>query len=1213
MSKIGGYLIGYYGDCSSDIRVTSVDNGGACQRDKSLNSRTIHSMNTHPLVSIIIPAYKATWFEIALQSALQQDYPHCEIIIGDDCPTTQIKDIVAHHYDTSPFPVDYVRHEAALGEVANLAACIQRAQGEFIKFLYDDDVIFPQAISQQVAALIQTPAAVMVTARRERIDTTGAVLDDDIFTVSPVMEDTLFHGQDMARFQADSIINFIGEPSSVMIRTAALRSLLVSGELLTVLAGEQIYYLADLVIYLRVLRQGHLLYLNQVLSQFRISVEQSSQTAREDGSVASASHVKFSECIKTLGWYDTELVQGTVRVAPRSDAGNFSPLDVSAALQNALTASHFACWLRKRSLRPGEQQLIAAHLAQRPDARIAIVIDTRNCTAQQWQTTLDSVEQSVPGLTLHPIVLAAPRQTFISREIPRLELEVVENPVTALNQLLEQQDFDWLLLLQAGSQFFASGLHALGSALPAVDHCQMIYADEVYPVQGRLIGASFRPDFNLDLLLSFPARMAKHWLYRRQHLQQLGGFSAQWPESFELDAILRTIESQPFQVIGHLPEPLIQTDVVQQPVEQEQAIIRSHLQRRGYPQATVKLNSHNVYQLSYAHAQCPLVSIIIVVENNLANLATCVTSVLEKTTSLNYELLLIAAEGGQPAQEEWLNGIATVDAKRIHVLRMAGKVHRAAMVNAAARQASGDYLLILSSDIAVMNSGWLDGLLNHAQRPEVGIVGGKQLYANGIVRHAGYILGINGFVGEPFFGESNEQAGHMARLQSDQNYSAVSGDLMMIRRECFNNVGGFDEQLHYFDDVDFCLRVRETGLMTVWTPYVRTIRYINPRQEMDKSARDKEEDRLLDKWQGIVTQDPAYNLNLTLNNINFNISSDSELTWRPLAWRPVPVVVSHMADFAGCGYYRIIKPFEAMREANLLDGKLSSTLLNVVELNRYQADSLIFQRRIDSEFHEWLAKISKHNHAFKIYELDDYLPNIPLKNHHRHEFSNDVKKMMRRTLSYMDRFVVSTAPLAEAFKDLHHDIVVMPNRLSRDWWGKLQSLRNQGKKPRVGWAGGSSHTGDLEMIVDLMRHFADEVEWIFFGMCPPKLRPWLHEYHHGVEIKRYPAKLASLNLDLALAPVEDNFFNTCKSNLRLLEYGACGIPVICSDVECYRGDLPVTRVKNRHIDWVNAIRMHLADPDASARMGRELQQRLRQQWMLEGDNIRQWADVWTPG
>jgi hypothetical protein len=138
------------------------------------------------------------------------------------------------------------------------------------------------------------------------------------------------------------------------------------------------------------------------------------------------------------------------------------------------------------------------------------------------------------------------------------------------------------------------------------------------------------------------------------------------------------------------------------------------------------------------------------------------------------------------------------------------------------------------------------------------------------------------------------------------------------------------------------------------------------------------------------------------------------------------------------------------------------------------------------------------------------------------------------------------------------------------------------------------------------------VEWVFFGMCPDKLRPFIHELHPGVPIEQYPAVLAGLNLDLALAPVEQNLFNECKSNLRLLEYGACGFPVICSDVRCYQGVLPVTRVKNRFKDWLDAIRLHLADLDATARMGDELRVAVSREWMLEGHGLESWRKAWLP-
>jgi hypothetical protein len=99
---------------------------------------------------------------------------------------------------------------------------------------------------------------------------------------------------------------------------------------------------------------------------------------------------------------------------------------------------------------------------------------------------------------------------------------------------------------------------------------------------------------------------------------------------------------------------------------------------------------------------------------------------------------------------------------------------------------------------------------------------------------------------------------------------------------------------------------------------------------------------------------------------------------------------------------------------------------------------------------------------------------------------------------------------------------------------------------------------------------------------------------------------------LALAPLEQNLFNECKSNLRLLEYGACGFPVICTDIRCYQGELPVTRVKNRFRDWVDAIRMHITDLDATAQQGDALKQSVLQGWMLEGENLELWRKAWLP-
>jgi glycosyltransferase involved in cell wall biosynthesis len=222
-----------------------------------------------------------------------------------------------------------------------------------------------------------------------------------------------------------------------------------------------------------------------------------------------------------------------------------------------------------------------------------------------------------------------------------------------------------------------------------------------------------------------------------------------------------------------------------------------------------------------------------------------------------------------------------------------------------------------------------------------------------------------------------------------------------------------------------------------------------------------------------------------------------------------------------------------------------------------------------------------------------------------------VPAVVKRGISLCDRVVVSTHALGNALSSMHHDIRVVPNMLAPHLWTGRRAQRRTSFKPRVGWGGGTSHGGDLEVIAQVIRELADEVDWVFFGMCPQELRPYLKEFHAAVSLEAYPAKLSSLNLDLALAPLEYHIFNDCKSNLRLLEYGACGYPVICTDTEAYRGYLPCTRLTaNTTEEWLEAIRMHLADPQASYRMGDELHDVVMRDFMLRGDNLQYWVNGW---
>lgn len=874
-------------------------------------------------------------------------------------------------------------------------------------------------------------------------------------------------------------------------------------------------------------------------------------------------------------------------------------------------------WLAGRNPTDVQQRLITEHLAENREPAFTVLVLDHEGDSKLLSRTIKSlgVEHNAYS-SARILVLSSAAAPYSASDtgVRFMDLDA-EHPLLSIDQALRGIETDWFMLVEAGSEFTRSGLLTAALDLQAAPSCRAVYGDEVVREQRGDMGAVLRPDLNLDLLLSLPAGLSRHWLFNRQTWLEMGGFRAEAGQAFELDYILRLIESGGFEGLGHISEPLL---ICEAPTLRDcpdvRGVIQRHLHARGFAQARIKSRLPGRYDLDYGAPGNVPVSILILLSGNSTERAQrCVETILEKTTYQNYEVLLLARDDAGPAVKTWLDGVAQLGTDTIRCLRFPADMAPVQMRNQAAGLARGDFLLWLDEGAAVLDDDWLQQLLNHGMRQEVGVVGAKLVAGDATISHAGYVLGLNGPVGEAFAGQPMDASGYLQRLQVDQNYVAVSSKCLLVNKALFLEAGSFDEtpELQRWTDVDLCLRLHRGGYLNVWTPRVKLLLS----EDAGTPASTAEEDALYDRWLPVLARDPFYNPNFSLSSTNGFGLAPSELSWRPLSsWKPLPTILAHAGDGQGCGNYRIIQPLDALRREGLAEGLLSWNHLALTELERYQPDSIILQRQVGDEQIEHMRRMHAFSRAFKVFELDDYLPNLPLKSVHRAHMPKDILRSLRRGLAYVDRFVVSTQPLAEAFAGLHGDIRVVHNTLDTRYWKDLKALRRQSRKPRVGWAGGASHTGDLEVIADVVKELANEVEWVFFGMCPDKLRPYVHEFHPSVSIEQYPATLARMNLDLALAPVEQNLFNECKSNLRLLEYGACGFPVIASDLRCYQGysDLPVTLVKNRFRGWVDAIRMHISDLDATAKAGDALRDAVLGGWMLEGDNLSNWRKAWLP-
>jgi len=1161
------------------------------------------------LVSVVMPAYKATWLPQALESVRRQTHRPLELVVCDDSRDGKIQALVEAFAAQADFPVHYSRNPSRLWEVRSTARGIAQASGEYIKFLHDDDVLHDGCIAALVDAFARAPQAALATVRRRLVDEAGAPLPETAATAFP-QQDLLVDGHDVVDFLADRTINFLGEPSAVMCRRAPLLGI---GPALSELDGVRITWVADLALYVKLLRLGPAAMLGAALVDFRVSPEQFSQIGRDRPGIGDSGHAALRAGIRSLGWYRGDGDARQVAMAPLDGSQPPQSLDLMQALEQAHAARmvhwHRRDWLGRRRLGAVQQRLFDTRmdmLPHTPTLGVLVVPDARAPLGAS--DTLRSLAAHAPTqLRILSKVAGEHADAPAGIEVAPLPWDAA-NPAGSLQAAIAGWDVDWLLVVEAGCEFTPGGLSCLLPSLADSDGLRAIYADEWYRDADGNVAPALRPDLNLDLLLGNPSAMAGHWIFRREAVLAAAGFYPAPAGAVELDLILRLIEQDGLGGIGHLPEPLLVCAPPRLAQAAQREAIGRHLRERGYAQATVHSAGPGLHRIDYGHDRQPSVALVVLASNTPATLERCVVSVLENTAWPIYELLLV--DQGCPAPvRQWMQQVESLAGGRVRVIDADPAATAAQARNHAAAQASGEFLLFLDAEAAAVQAHWLHELLNHGMRPEVGIVGARTVSADGTISHAGLVPGLREGGGRIFAGKAIDADGYMSRLRVAQDCSAVSGRCLLIGRELFDVLGGFDASTFPAGgaDVDLCLRAGASGHLVVCTPDALLLHGTEATALSDASF-----DSLCERWLPVLARDPAYNPNLRLDVAGGFELDQTELSWNPLPWRPLPRVLALPSDGHGSGHYRVLQPFDALRDAGTIDGAACARALDAVEVERFAPDVLVMQRRVADEDLARLRRLARFSPAFKVYELDDWLPNLPARNIHRRHMPRDVARRLREGLAHADRFVVSTPALAEACAGWHADIRIAQNRLDPRQWLGLPVAPKRNGKPRVGWAGGVSHDGDLAMIEPVVRELAGEVDWVFFGLCPDRLRPYVAEFHPGVPIARYPRALALLGLDLALAPLEDHPFNTCKSNLRLLEYGACGYPVVCSDLQPYRGELPATRVRNRSSDWIQAIRMHVSDRPASLAAGQALRDAVRRDWMLEGPALADWQRAWLP-
>ena len=419
-----------------------------------------------------------------------------------------------------------------------------------------------------------------------------------------------------------------------------------------------------------------------------------------------------------------------------------------------------------------------------------------------------------------------------------------------------------------------------------------IYCDETTFKSGdinKMITLHFKPDYAIDNLRA-NNYICHFSVFARELLDGTELFRTRFDGSQDHDMILRLTDRA--RNVVHVPKLLYYwrshpgstaADISAKPyaIESAKGAVADHLRRHGFEhfQITSTRAFETIFKIRYQIIGSPKISIVIANKDHAADLKRCVTSILEKSTYENYEIIVV--ENNSCDQSTFAYYEELREHSRIKVLtyeKDKEAFNYSAVNNFGAARAQGDYLLFLNNDTQVITVNWMEELLMYAQREDVGAVGAKLYFADKGIQHAGVVLGLGAHrtAGHSHYKQPQENMGYMGRLCYTQDVSAVTGACLLVKKALFWEVGGLDESFAIsLNDVDFCLKLREKGYLNVFTPFAELYHFESVSRGLDDNGEkaqryNRESEQFRQKWKALLDAgDPYYNPNFSLDRSDF--------------------------------------------------------------------------------------------------------------------------------------------------------------------------------------------------------------------------------------------------------------------------------------------------------------------------------------------------------
>ena len=419
-----------------------------------------------------------------------------------------------------------------------------------------------------------------------------------------------------------------------------------------------------------------------------------------------------------------------------------------------------------------------------------------------------------------------------------------------------------------------------------------IYCDEATFKDGninKMVTLHFKPDFAIDNLRA-NNYICHFSVFSRDLIGEAGIFRSEYDGSQDHDMILRLTAAA--KKIVHVPKILyywrshagsVASDINAKTyaIDAAKRAVATHLTSCGFEGFEIESSRafQTIFRIRYKLLEKPLISILIPNKDHIEDLKRCIESILKKTSYENYEIIVIENNSETPEIFEYYESLEKLP--KVRVVKYEGEFNYSRINNFGETFAHGKYLVLLNNDTEVVTRTWLEELLMYAQREDVGAVGCMLYYEDYSIQHAGIVLGLGAHrtAGHTHYRLPKDNLGYMGRLCYAQNVSAVTGACLMTKRELYEEIGGLSEEFRVaLNDVDFCLRLRQKGLLNVFTPYAELFHYESRSRGSDvegalaeKAERYNKECTLFrTKWKEALEKgDPYFNPNFSLDYSNF--------------------------------------------------------------------------------------------------------------------------------------------------------------------------------------------------------------------------------------------------------------------------------------------------------------------------------------------------------